>query len=150
MMEWIKRRPYRTGSKWAFLRWTEVETGYLERLHVVGTPWFSICVHWLLKPDGDSFLHDHPVDFLSVILRGAYAEIRADGKLYLRRFWNFIRARDYHSIVYVRPRTVTVCLMGPRRQTWGFLVPGFGKLPWRQYYELKAALRLATQRAGEA
>lgn len=143
-------RKYRTGSTWALWRWSEVDSEYITRLHIVKTPWFAICLHWLHKPDPEPFLHDHPVTFLSVILRGGYCEWRsqleADGLHHTRwrnhSFLNFIRASsdDRHRIIFVVPDTLTLCLMGPKTREWGFHTPN-GWQYWRDYYADQRAAR---------
>lgn len=129
----MTRRKYRTGTVWCFWRWTEVQSEYIVRLHVVKTPWFAICVHWIKKPDPDPYLHDHPVTFLSLILRGWYEECRGNLHWQLNRWFNFIRSTDVHSIVECDPRTVTLCFMGPKTREWGFHTPK-GWVYWRDYY----------------
>jgi hypothetical protein len=136
---WFRSRKYRSGTSWCFWRWTDVQTEYILRLHLVKTPWFAICVHWLNKPDPDPHLHDHPVSFLSLILRGFYVERREDldgkGERYVGNVvWNFIRATTRHRIDRVAQGTVTLCFMGPKVQDWGFFVPGRGKVFWKDYY----------------
>src|SRR5258708_6694326 len=109
-------RAYKSGSDWAVWRWSIVPSDYIRRLHVIKTPWFAICVHWLNGPDPEPWLHDHPVTFLSLILRGGYDENREVAEPYgdfwgpwptvksLRHRWfNFIHATDKHSICYVEP-----------------------------------------------
>lgn len=127
-------RKYRTGTRWCLWRWTEVDSGYITRLHIVQTPLFAICLHWLHKPDPEPYQHDHPVTFLSIILRGGYTE-RRNGKLRWRRWFNFIRAsyNDVHTILEVLPNTLTLCFMGPKRREWGFHKPR-GWQYWRDYY----------------
>lgn len=136
-------RKYRTGTRWCIWRWSEVDSEYITRLHIIKTPWFAVCLHWLHKPDPEPFLHDHPVTFLSIILRGGYVEVRRrvkpDGLTHLslrRRYWlNFIQAtnQDCHRIVQVKPHTLTLCLMGPKRREWGFHTRE-GFIYWRNYY----------------
>lgn len=129
----MKKRTYKSGTIWCLWRWTEVPSEYIVRLHVVKTPWFAICVHWLNKVDPEPFLHDHPVTFLSLILRGGYGELRKDGYHY-HRWYNFIRATilDPHTINFVQPHTVTLALMGPKIRDWGYHTPK-GWVPWKQY-----------------
>ena|ERR1700722_3991580 len=134
-----KSRKYISGSKWALWRWTEVNSEYITRLHVVKTPWFAICLHWINKPDSEPHLHDHPVSFLSLILRGNYVEHRRlMGHDYwsLHRFFNFISATPYdtHKIVAVSPNTLTLCLMGPKVREWGFHTEE-GWVSWKEYYQ---------------
>lgn len=129
----MKTRTYKSGTIWCFWRWTEVPTGYIVRLHVVKTPWFAICVHWLNTADPEQFLHDHPVSFLSIILRGAYSEWRgAPMEMRLHRWFNFVRATDRHTIRYVMPNTVTLAFMGPKVREWGYHTPD-GWVMWKQY-----------------
>lgn len=140
-------RKYKSGSKFAFWRWTETDTGYLTRLHLIMTPWFAICLHWINKPDPEPYLHDHPVSFLSIILRGWYREERWTSKKKLHitcnRWWNFVRAsrNDRHTIVACAPKTLTLCLMGPKKREWGFYIGYDGDTwqYWKDYYAQKRA-----------
>ena len=147
-------RKYKSGTGWCVWRWTDVESEYILRLHVVKTPWCALCLHWINKPDKEPWLHDHPVSFLSLILRGGYAELRqtGDGAPFhkVNRWFNFVRASstDRHRIILVRTNTLTLALMGPKTREWGFhtwkelsapnsATPGW--IGWKEYYaRLKA------------
>jgi hypothetical protein len=48
-------------------------TPYLERTYIVKLKNFQICLHKILQSDEDC-LHDHPWNFLSIILDGGYWE----------------------------------------------------------------------------
>lgn len=95
-------------------------------------------VHWINGPDPEPHLHDHPVTFLSFIVRGCYYELRQrlNGKQgWVRRSWfNFILGSywDRHRIVDVAPGTVTFCLVGPKTREWGFHTPE-GWVYWKDY-----------------
>ena len=135
----LNNRKYKSGSRWALWRWTETPSGYITRLHIFMCPWFAIVVHWLHKPDAEPHRHDHPVSFLSLILRGGYTEFRKRGLSsslhYENHYWyNWIRAStwDNHRIDYVEPNTVTLCFMGPKRRDWGFHTPD-GWVCWKNY-----------------
>lgn len=146
----LKSRKYKSGSKWALFRWTETPSDYIRRLHVIMTPWFAICIHWINKADAEPHLHDHPVSFLSLILRGGYKEERVTRKMYYtsgpyvpsrvfsRNWFNYIRASltDCHRIVEVKPNTVTICFMGPKKRNWGFQTPD-GWVYWKDYNAAK-------------
>lgn len=131
-------RKYKSGTRWCVWRWTETDSQYLTRLHLIKTPWFSVCLHWIKKPDPEPDLHDHPVSFLSLILRGGYTEVRKKPNLkqwfYTHKWFNFIRAsrEDRHRIIAVWPKTLTLCFMGPIRRTWGFHTAN-GWVPWKVY-----------------
>lgn len=136
----MARRLYKSGTIWCFWRWTITDSEYITRLHIIKTPWFAICLHWLNKPDPEPHLHDHPVSFLSFILRGFYKEFRLVGNsvhvdVCNRKWINFVRAdaKDRHRIVEVAPKTLTLVLMGPKTREWGFHAPT-GWIHWKEYY----------------
>ena len=119
----------------------------LTRLHLVKTPWFAVCLHWLNKPDPESHLHDHPVSFLSIILKGGYTEFRGTpfpdstkimAETRVHRWYNYIYASRYdvHTIKSVKPNTLTLCFMGPKVREWGFHTPD-GWIYWKDYYKEK-------------
>lgn len=135
-------RKYKTGTKWCFWRWTDTHSEYITRLHFIKTPWFAICLHWINKPDAEPYLHDHPVSFLSLILKGGYKEYRKVGppegvNLFMVKehtWFNFIKAsnEDAHRIIEVKPKTLTICFMGPKIRDWGFHTEN-GWLYWKNY-----------------
>lgn len=142
---WFRTRLYKSGTGWCFWRWTRVDSEYILRLHVVKTPWFAVCLHWIRKPDAEPWLHDHPVSFLSIVLRGKYAELRASGgdiEHRVHRWFNFVHGgrSDRHRIIFTRSNTLTLCFMGPKTRDWGFHMPE-GWVMWKDYY--------ARLRAGE-
>jgi hypothetical protein len=143
-------RKYKSGSKWAFWRWSETDSGYLTRLHIIMTPWFAICLHWIHKPDAEPYLHDHPVSFFSLILKGWYVEDRdtliGDGMWFRcfvrRRWWQWMRGSrtDRHKIVEVAPGgCLTLAFMTSVTQRWGFYTPS-GWIGWKDYYAQPVAL----------
>ncbi len=142
----MKRRLYKSGTTWCFWRWTDVASEYIVRLHILKTPWFAICLHWINKPDPEPFNHDHPVSFLSLVLRGWYSEERYTAKKGLHftcnRWFNFVRATpdDRHTIIRVRHHTLTLCLMGPKTREWGFHTDD-GWVMWKDYYAEQRAER---------
>lgn len=116
--------------------------------------WFpiSIRLHHIMRPDGDQHLHDHPWNARTIILRGAYDEVRPawishyDHILaphYHRSFRRVegdtvaLKFGEYHRITDVSPGGVwTLFITGKYRGTWGFNVDGV-KVPWRQYLGLE-------------
>lgn len=138
----LPKREYKSGSTWALWRWTYTPSGYITRLHLLKTPWFAVCLHWINGPDAEPELHDHPVSFLSVVLRGGYEEIRKlrhyslnlDKYRHRVNWFNWIVAAqdDCHKIVSVKPNTLTLCFMGPKRRDWGFHT-NEGWIYWKDY-----------------
>ena len=100
-------------------------------------PWFGIRVHNILRSDPDVHLHDHPWDFVSILLTGGYTEVLPVGggsvafRLWPR--WSVVRrkAEDLHCLLVSRPLW-TLVLTGPKRKSWGFQT-GQGMIPWRKY-----------------
>jgi hypothetical protein len=145
----VSRRKYKSGTSWCFWRWTDVDSEYITRLHILKTPWFAVCLHWFHKPDPEPYQHDHPVTFLSLILRGWYTEWRNEGVV-RHNWYNWIRATpaDRHTIIRVAPRTLTLCFMGPKTREWGFHLTDrdgrpTGWIMWKDYYAKQRAARAA-------
>lgn len=133
---------------------------YLRRLYVLRTPWFGVMLHWIKREDWDrDALHDHPWEFWRFIVSGGYTEEVAYPTPYGSAAWTmpieelpkqttlqpskmvthrWLRASKfptgaYHRITSVKPRTVSLVINGPKSNSWGFFVPGTGKVPWRDY-----------------
>ncbi len=128
---------------------------YLLRLYVFRCPWFGIMVHFLEREDWDrDALHDHPWMFWRFIVSGGYVEevaypiMNAKGEVHPMQHLNtskmvthrWLRASKfptgaYHRITSVKPRTVSLLINGPKTNSWGFFVPGTGKIGWRDYVD---------------
>ena len=129
------KRKYESGTRWCAWRWTEVRWEgllYLVRLHLVKAPSWAVMLHWILRPDPHPDPHDHPVPFLSIVLRGGYTEWTPAGLVRRRVRW--IGTDSVHRIVEVDPGTVTLAINGRARtdRPWGFHTPQ-GFVPWREY-----------------
>jgi hypothetical protein len=103
---------------------------YLTRWRLIQTPWFGIYLHRFDGPDPRPTLHDHPWNFLSVVLRGGYIERRLDpmtrdvNECHRIRFVNRLRTHDAHAITrLLRVPTWTLMFVGVRRRTWGYSEP---------------------------
>jgi hypothetical protein len=113
----------------------------LTRLHFFQTPWCSMMLHWLLIPDPQPDMHDHPNDFLSLLLWGSYDEETPDSdrphgrKIRTVKFYNFVQAEDRHRIVRVSKPTITLVFANRVRRNWGFWVDE-EFVPWRAYDRL--------------
>ena len=135
----LAHRRYKTGMGFAVWRWTDVVLNgdlYLRRLHIIQVPKLgAIMLHWIKRPDPQPDLHDHPVTFLSIPLRGLYGElICRDGRYDSReiRWWNFVRAGDCHKIMYVSDNLLTLVFAAPKSREWGFHTAA-GWVSWKDY-----------------
>lgn len=131
------------SPRWAFMERFEVpdydgDGNYLTRLRIIQTPWFGVYLHRFDGPDPRPTLHDHPWNFVSLVLRGGYTERRlnpADMTVNERHrvgFLNVMRTHDAHAIVRLwRQPTWTLMFVGRRVRTWGYLepFPRFGDKP---------------------
>lgn len=131
-----QNRRYRSGMGFAFWRWTDVyenDVLYLRRLHIIQVPTLgAIMVHWIMKPDLQPDLHDHPVDFFSILLRGWYQETTPIGQRTIQYF-NFKHAEDFHRITALPYDGVTTLVFaGPKRREWGYHT-STGWTSWKDY-----------------
>lgn len=86
----------------------------------------TIRLHNIMRSDDDRHLHDHPFDFVSLLLTGGYFETLPTPKVngsrmrYRPRF-SIVRKRaeDLHSLTLTRP-VWTLVFAGPKRRDWGF------------------------------
>jgi hypothetical protein len=119
---------------------------YLIRWRLFECPWFRIYFHRILKSDGDRDLHDHPYNFVSLIVKGYYWEktqipnpkfthgMTRYGWLSINRK----KAHESHQIVLERdylgfPITAwTLMFAGRRLRTWGFHTEE-GFIPYDDY-----------------
>lgn len=101
---------------------------YLIRYYILRTPWFRIRLHNILLSDYDC-LHDHPWNFLSIVLWNGYDEIFNDKPIPLRHKAPKIlyrKAEDRHRLIVNKPAW-TLVFMFKRRRQWGF----FTKKGWK-------------------
>jgi hypothetical protein len=99
---------------------------------ILKLPWGSVRLHKICRSDvglralGD-VPHDHPFDFVSLLLTGGYVEERFEDGVCRRLPWPrgsivWRRAEDLHRLVLERP-VWTIVVTGPNRRRWGFETP---------------------------
>lgn len=147
-MNWVVRLLMRfaTPSSWGHI-YGQDGSLYMERFQLFAFEHFSARLHHIVREDRDRHLHDHPWDFVSIVLQGGYVEARpyeASDPLWIgeqevvcevSRVAPCIahrRALDRHKITSVDPGTWTFFLTGPYKNKWGFFTPK-GKVPYREY-----------------
>ena len=108
---------------------------YLRRYKLLKLFGYGIYIHEILQSDDDSFLHDHPFDFTSVILSGCYYEYMPDC-IRLRTRGKVIhhKAIDAHRLVLNGGPTWTLFIRGPKYREWGFITDK-GWVPYYQYLD---------------
>lgn len=105
---------------------------YMRRYHLEFTRDRSIRFHHILASDPMLNLHDHPWDFVSVMLAGAYTEITPDGPVRYEAPCVILRsAGQLHRLVLEAPVwTYVVC--GRVRRRWGYQTED-GWVPWTRH-----------------
>lgn len=126
---------------------------YLRRFRIFNNRFFGVFVHQILRSDIDRHCHDHPWNFVSVILKGKYREFNLrsvcdeDGKptgehaleLKTYRAGDIVShiAEDAHRLEIPEGTTTwTLVFCGRTRREWGFWV-GKDWLHWKPYLAWK-------------
>ena len=99
---------------------------HFKRWEILKTRWGSIWLHAIYKADADKHLHNHPWDFISVVLRGSYYEQTPLGNK--KQYPGKINVRDgseYHKILeLVSPVVYTLFFASKPKRLWGYKVMG--------------------------
>ena len=84
----------------------------------------QVWVHQILLPDADPWCHDHPWDYRTIILRGAYDEEHHDGSQDAFAEGDALRreAETLHRLHLTEP-AVTLFMASRNRRRWGFATP---------------------------
>lgn len=111
----------------------EAGNPYMRRW-ILTTPVGAIRLHHIIRADRDRYLHDHPFDFVSIILKGFYVEelplnrsganARPGGPRMSRvvRWVNRARAQEFHRISEVSEGGVwTLVFAQKSMKPWGFM-----------------------------
>lgn len=113
----------------------DAESVYMVRYTIIECKNFQLCVHIFVRSDADD-LHDHPWNFVSVILWRGYMEQTSAGiKRYRAGNILFRRAKHAHRVQLINNRrAVTLVIMGRNVRQWGFITKTGWKL-WTKYFE---------------
>jgi hypothetical protein len=132
------------SPRWGLWQRHWVRTGgqlLLERLQVAQSPWFSVLLTHIRKPDNGRDPHDHSRWFASIIVSGGYCEeVFTDSSDLSKRHhrshgrWSLhvMKPEDAHLITAVKEPLVTLVIAGRHRGTWSFWTPA-GKVDWKRY-----------------
>lgn len=118
---------------------------YLRRFYILKVFGYAVFLHIIFRSDEDRFLHDHPWNFWSLILKNGYDEELfvtpgfTDSPTYRRpiRVGNLVRhkAEDAHRLHLLDGQpTWSLFIHGQRRRIWGFHTDS-GWLPFTTYFQ---------------
>lgn len=116
---------------------------HFRRWQLLKTRWFTIYIHGIYHKDEDTHLHNHPWNFINMILKGSYTEQTVNGTILQKPFRiNKRKGSDYHKILNVHTNVVyTLFIIGSKRMEWGYLVNG-KHVEHSQYRQLKRENKL--------
>lgn len=85
---------------------------------------FNVYVHHMYSDDDGRALHDHPWVNVSLVLLGAYREVKLSGAP-IRRSGAIVfrRAKTAHRLEVVDGPVLSVFITGPKIRDWGFRCP---------------------------
>ena len=118
---------------------------HFRRYRLIQTPWFALYIHHILKSDEERDMHDHPWDFSSLILQGAYFETwKMSPDFKVRRNDSHYRgdvikhkAEDVHKITLLTKDVWTLVLTSGRDREWGYRLIDNTWIDQRSYRSLK-------------
>jgi hypothetical protein len=101
---------------------------HFQRYKIIQTPLFSIFIHKIYREDCDEHMHDHPWNFLKIILKGQYKEQYIKHGSETFRFnkpfsIRFHKATDCHKITSVSGTVTSLIFTGRRSEEWGYHIP---------------------------
>ena len=120
------------------IRWKEAfgkkECPYLYRWTIIIFG-FSLRIHHWIRSDDKRFFHDHACDFISIILKGHYTNVTADGSFPVKAgsMW-LSKATKRHYLDIPKGGAWTLLLSGRPYHKWGFWITDTEMMrPWRYY-----------------
>lgn len=104
---------------------------HFQRYRLLQTPWFALYIHKIAQSDKDLDMHDHPWDFQSLILSGAYRESCSYPPdfdyIYLPAYYSGDvakhKAKDVHKITLITKQVWSLVFTSGRKREWGYLTP---------------------------
>jgi hypothetical protein len=104
----------------------------LDRYHVHEAKTWNVRYHQIRTPDPADF-HDHPWDYVTTLVAGAYLELTPGGSTLYRAPVTLIRrAEDLHRLELPEGPVWTLLVTGPVRRRWGFHTSR-GWVHWSDY-----------------
>ena len=119
-----------------FLTWNEPlglsECPYMYR-YMINLGLFSIRLHVWHRSDDKRYMHDHAVDFVTIVLKGEYMDVSrpvcADtpygpecSDMMYRWAIRYRKATHLHYVYRPKSPTVTLLFCGPKKRNWRFWV----------------------------
>jgi hypothetical protein len=143
LVNYLMKRAERKGRIFKITGTAGPDDVYLIRYFIIKSKYFNFFIHQFLRSDRDD-LHDHPWDFCTYLVSGAYTENKwssENGRVEQTRRENiphglcnanrlvFRKATDQHQVVVDRDlkesqkdqAATTLFFSGPTKREWGFI-----------------------------
>jgi hypothetical protein len=92
-------------------RWVLIAFGYSIRVH-----------HWI-RSDDKRFFHDHPWNFLTIVLRGSYTDVSPSGSQLCKSVRGYYRKAEHkHYVTVPKGGAWTFMFCGRPKRKWGFWI----------------------------
>lgn len=88
---------------------------------------YSIRVHYWLRSDDKRYMHDHPWNFRTFVLKGYYWDVSKINNDILREKVTttaYRKATHQHYVEIPEPGVITLLFCGRPKRNWGFWIPG--------------------------
>lgn len=100
--------------------WTEIGEEFT-RFTLFKTPWLRLYLHRLKAETAHEACHDHPWDFLSLLLWGGYSEFHDGRWTHYSAGSVLYRPAEWQHIVVTQGVSWSLVLTGGKRRAWGFM-----------------------------
>ncbi len=100
---------------------------HFRRWRILSLPFLKINLHGIYMHDEDKHLHNHPWNFISIVLKGWYSERLEGDKINVRYPGNIaMRKKDaFHKIDSLQSKSIyTLNFMWGKQEVWGYKVKG--------------------------
>ena len=97
---------------------------------------FSVRIHKWKRSDDKRFMHDHPWWFITLVLKGSYADVSEKGRDTLKRFsFRYRPSSHKHYVEIPKGGCWTILFTGKPLRNWGFWVNGKFKRPLKYFHK---------------
>lgn len=101
--------------------WKEIGERFT-RYTLAKTPWFRVYLHRLDAPVWHPQGHDHPWDFVAILLRRGYIEKTSEGIFRRRAGAVLFRPAEFvHNVITDGGTSWSVIVTGRKRRDWSFV-----------------------------
>lgn len=90
---------------------------------------YSIRLHYWLRSDDKRYMHDHPWNFRTFVLKGYYYDVSSKDEVEMNirekvSFTAYRKANHKHYVKIPKPGVITLLFCGRPHRKWGFWIPG--------------------------